>query len=252
MFLGRCKCISLGSAASLLCLLSHLASLYACCSLDYTAEEAKRLLTFDKSFEEFVCGPDKITHPGDPLHYCFVHTLEEVLVTLRDHPRVSSNFAIKIELKGPNTAGPVVELVHRLNMSHRCSYSSFDHARIAEVRMLDEDAITGALFDRLPSDFAQRAVAVGASEVHLKYDTCTYDAIQAAHRAGLKTMAWFRGPRGMKQDYFEKYLDVGNEDEAMYRTVLSSGVGSMCVNRPDVMVKALAEARFESIQSPEQ
>jgi glycerophosphoryl diester phosphodiesterase len=222
-------------------------------SLDYTAEEAKRLLSFNKSFEEFACGPDEITHPGDPSHYCFVHTLEEVLVTIRDHPEISPDFAIKIELKGPNTARPSVELVRKLNMGHRCHYSSFDHSRILEVRKLDGDAVTGALFDRLPGDFAERAVEAGASEVHLKYDTCTYEAIRSAHRAGLGTMAWFRGPRGMKQDSDDKYHDVGNEDVAMYLTVLKSGVGSMCVNRPDVMVKALAEARYESIRSlPEQ
>ncbi len=224
-----------------------------CHSLDYTAEEARRSLTFNSNFEEFACGPDEITHPGDPSHYCFVHTLEEVLVTLRDHPDVSSDFKIKIELKGPNTARPAVELVRKLNMDSRCHYSSFDHTRILEVRALDENAITGALFDSLPMDFVRRAVEAGASEVHLKYDTCTYDAIRSAHRAGLGTMAWFRGPRGMREDSDSKYRDVGNEDVDMYLTVLRTKVDSMCVNRPDVMVKALAEARYESIRSlPEQ
>ncbi len=221
--------------------------------LDYTAEEARRVLTFDKNFEEFGCGPDEITRPGDPSHYCYVHTLEEVLVTLRDHPDVSPDFAIKIELKGPNTARPAVELVRKLNMDRRCHYSSFDHTRILEVRRLDENAITGALFDALPADFARRAVDVGASEVHLKYDTCTYDAVRSAHHAGLGIMAWFRGPRGMRHDSGSKYRDVGNEDVGMYLTVLRTGVDSVCVNRPDVMVRALAEARYESTGSlPEQ
>ncbi len=222
-------------------------------SLDYTAEEARRLLTFNESFEEFACGPDEITRPGDPSHYCYVHTLEEVLATIRDHPEISPDFAVRIELKGPNTAAPTVELCGRLGMARRCRYSSFDHSRILEVRKLDRGAVTGALFDVLPADFAQRAIAAGADEVHLKYDTCTRDAVRSAHRAGLRTMAWFRGPRGMRQDFLGKYYDVGNEDVKMYRTVLRSGVGSMCVNRPDVMVRALAEARFESIRAlPEQ
>lgn len=209
-------------------------------SLDYTAEEARRLLTFNKNFEEFGCGPDEITYPGDHTHYCFIHTLEEVLVTLRDHPDVSSDFIFKIELKGPVTAASTVELVRKLNMTHRCHYSSFDHSRIAEVRMLDENAITGALFDdRIPENFAAIAVAVGASEVHLKYDTCSFERVQIAHRAGLKTMAWFRGPTGMKNDYLTKYFDVGNEDEDMYSTVLRSGVQSLCVNRPDVLAEII-------------
>ena len=45
----------------------------------------------------------------------------------------------------------------------------------------------------------------------------------------------------MKEDCDTKYFDVGNEDNDMYQIVLRSGVDSMCVNRPDVMVKTLAE-----------
>lgn len=221
-------------------------------SLDYTAEDARKSLTFDKNFEEFGCGPSLITHPDDfatevlgqePVsHYCYVHTLEEVLTTLRDHPHVPSTMNIKIELKGEGTAAPSVDLVERLGMIDRCQYSSFDHSRIAEIRVLSPNAFTGALFaDNLPDDFVQHALAVGASHVHLKYDTCTYEKVQAAHDAGLGTMAWFRGPMGMFEDTTYKYQDVGNEDESMYEVVLRSGVGSMCVNRPDVMAQLAAK-----------
>jgi glycerophosphoryl diester phosphodiesterase len=216
--------------------------------LDYTAEEAKRSLTFNKHFDEFGCGPNQITHPDDlatevvghePIpHYCYVHTLEEVLTTLRDHPDVSPTLNIKIELKGDGTAGPSVQLVKKLNMMHRCHMSSFDHSKIAEVRALSPNTLTGALFGaHVPDDFVERALAVGASEVHLRYDTCTYQRVQAAHNAGLGTMAWFRGPIGMKEDTTVKYKDVGNEDESMYEVVIRSGVRGMCVNRPDVMAK---------------
>ncbi len=220
------------------------------CSLDYTAEEAKQTLSFNKNFAEFGCGPCFITHPDDMAtesigeehisHYCYIHTLEEVLITLRDHPDVPPTLTIKIELKGHGTAQPAVKLVEKLNMMHRCHYSSFDHSKIAEVRAFCPDAVTGVLFaDDVPDDFVERAISVGASEVHLKYDTCTYSRIQKAHSAGLGTMAWFRGPRGMSEDT-SKYRDVGNEDESMYEVVLASGVRSMCVNRPDIMAQ-LAE-----------
>lgn len=216
--------------------------------MDYTAEEARQSLTFNKHFDEFGCGPQHITHPDDlvtevvgqePIpHYCYVHTLEEVLTTLRDHPGVSPTLSIKIELKGEGTPAPVLKLVEKLNMMHRCHYSSFDHSKIAEVRVLSPNAKTGALFaDYVPDDFVQRAIAVGANEVHFKYDTCTYERVQAAHNAGLGTMAWFRGPIGMREDSTSKYHDVGNEDESMYEVVVRSGVRGMCVNRPDVMSK---------------
>ncbi len=77
------------------------------------------MLTFDESFEEFACVPDKITHTGNPSHYCYVHTLKEVLGRIRNHPKIPPNFAMRIKLKGPNTAVPTVKLVGRLGMAHR-------------------------------------------------------------------------------------------------------------------------------------
>ncbi len=180
-----------------------------------------------------------MTRPGDDDHYCRIHTLEEVLSTMRHHPDVPSDFVIYVELKGPDTAWPVFELASAAtgggnNLCLR--YSSFDHSRIAEVRALDEDAITGALFSgRVPDDFVDVAIDAGANEVHLRYDTCTSDRVREAHRAGLGTMAWFRGPTNGPS----RYVDVGNEDESMYRTVLRTGVRGVCVNRPDVMVNIL-------------
>lgn len=214
---------------------------YPAISLDYTSDEAVRLLTFDEGYDGFVCGPSEMTRPGDDPHLCRVHTLEEVLATLRDHPGVPPGFVVYVELKGPGTSIPAVELVGRMDVGRmRVRYSSFDHSRIVEVREADERAVTGALFSgRVPDDFVEAAIAAGADEVHLRYDTCTYDRVREAHRAGLNTMAWFRSPLGMREDCSTSYIDVGNEDESMYRTVLRSGVGSVCVNRPDVMVKVL-------------
>jgi len=89
---------------------------------------------------------------------------------------------------------------------------------------------TGVLFESdVPYDFIDIAQKAGASEVHLKYDTCTKERIQSIHEAGMDSMAWFRGPRGMKKDVYTKYFDVGNEDSNMYRVVMASGVKSMCV-----------------------
>ncbi|KAL3821748.1 hypothetical protein ACHAXA_008484 [Cyclostephanos tholiformis] len=201
-------------------------------ALDYAADEAVRLLSFDEDYEGFVCGPGEMTRRGDDHHYCRIHTLEEVFATLRDHPDVPSDFIVYVELKGPDTAMPVVELVDRMDVGRMCRYSSFDHSRISEVRMLNERAVTGALFSgRVPDDFVDAAIEAGANEVHLRYDTCTYDKVREALRAGLSTMAWFRGP--------SKYVDVGNEAESTYQTVLRTGVDRVCVNRPDVMLKVL-------------
>jgi glycerophosphoryl diester phosphodiesterase len=44
----------------------------------------------------------------------------------------------------------------------------------------------------------------------------------------------------MRRDVENKYLDVGNEDETMYATLLETGVRQMCVNRPDVLLNMLS------------
>ena len=126
----------------------------------------------------------------------------------------------------------------------QCSFASFDHDRIATIRKLrpeykvdgTHEVKTGCLFtEDVPNNFIEVAQAVGASEVHIRYDTCTKDRIDAIHNAGMASMAWFRGPIGMKEDYENRFFDVGNEDESMYQTVINTGVMTLCMNRPDIL-----------------
>mmetsp|Transcript_2887 Transcript_2887/g.3308 ORF Transcript_2887/g.3308 Transcript_2887/m.3308 type:complete len:417 (+) Transcript_2887:385-1635(+) len=207
--------------------------------LDYTADEAQSNLVFNPYFAEFGCGPDKIKNNDD----AYIPLLEEVLLDAKE-----SGVLVKIELKGPGTVQPVIELVDRLDMVDQCYFSSFDHERIALVRQMRPELKvdgrfkykTGALFGNdVPYDFIDIAQRAGASEVHLKYDTCTKERVQSIHEAGMDSMAWFRGPIGMNEDVYTKYFDVGNEDSNMYRFVMASGVKSMCVNRPDVLLETL-------------
>jgi glycerophosphoryl diester phosphodiesterase len=199
--------------------------------LDLTYEQAKEL-QFNANYGEFPC-------PANSIHTGVIPTLEEVLLDAR-----ASGLHIKIELKGPNTAEPTLELVDRLNLVQQCSFSSFDLDQVALVRQLRPQKTatgehlykTGALFNDIPSDFIQQAQSADASEVHLRYDTCTSGIISQIHNAGMGSMAWFRGPIGMASDTLEKYWDVGNEDEIMYATLLRTGVQSLCLNKPDVMI----------------
>jgi glycerophosphoryl diester phosphodiesterase len=210
--------------------------------LDYTAEEA-RSLKFNPSFEDFGCPPHKITD----CDISCIPTLEEVLLDAK-----KTGITVKIELKGPGTPEPVLELVERLDMVEKCHYSSFDHSRISRIRELRPQRCpngfhiyrTGALFgSHVPDDFVSLSLEVGASEVHLKYDTCTTSRVTEIHASGMGSMAWFRGPMGMKEDVTHKYRDLGNEDEAMYLAVMKTGVGSLCVNRPNVLVDLVGKLR---------
>ena len=207
--------------------------------LDLTYEECLHL-DFNPDHAEFACPREKIQQASIP-------TLQQVLEDLK-----GAGLEVKIELKGPGTVGPVLEVVEKLHMTSQCSYSSFDHARLKELRHLRPDLQsypTAALFGAtVPDNFVSRAVLCGATAVHLKYDTCTVERVDQVHAAGMQSMAWFRGPVGMKTDTAKKYWDVGNEDEACYQAVLDTGVDELCVNRPDVLLQLLQQTNGVTVQ----
>jgi len=200
--------------------------------LEFTFQELSEIVVFNENYPEFACHATKIRNGVIP-------TLNQVLEDFKD-----SSFIIKIELKGAGTAEPVLQLVEEYGMQHQCHYSSFDLDQIATIRalrpQLDQHGKhiykTGALFSDVSDNYIQLAQQVGASEVHLKYDECTVERVLEIHAAGMDSMAWFRGPIGMKSDVTLKYWDVGNEEWSMYQAVMQTGVKQMCVNRPDVLI----------------
>ena len=248
--------------------------------LDYSYEdEIREKLVFNPEHTEFPCPVEKILKGQVP-------TLEEVLL---DAKRKNSSkltlhgkMEIKIELKGPDVVEDVLALVDSLDVASMCSFSSFDLQKIKRLRELkpDRDPKTGeylyktaVLFNCIDAngmildsdyspihsvpnwnkcDVVDRALAVGANEVHLKYDTCTKQLIDRIHARGLGSMAWFRGPIGMREDCLYRYKDVGNEDFTMYEAVLQTGVQQMCVNKPDVLIalreKHLLQRKMQNAQ----
>lgn len=206
--------------------------------LDLTYEEARKL-KFNPNYLEFGCGPDIINELD---HECYIPTLHEVLSDAKE-----TGVVIKIELKNNGAAEPVLNLVEKMDMVDQIHYSSFDHARIKTIRKLRPGRNldgsyrykTGALFDELPDNYLDLALDAGASEVHLKYSTCTPEKIRNIHGAGMDSMIWMRGPIGMKDDVSNKFHGVGNEDESMYLAIMKTGVKAMCVNRPDVLSNLL-------------
>uniref|UniRef100_A0A7S2E8I7 GP-PDE domain-containing protein n=1 Tax=Trieres chinensis TaxID=1514140 RepID=A0A7S2E8I7_TRICV len=208
--------------------------------LDFTAEEA-RSLRFDPSCPEFVC-------PEERLHGSFIPTLEEVLLDAKE-----TGIYVKIELKGPGTEIPTLKLVERMGMVDQCSFASFEHSRVENIRKMRPDRLpdgtykykTGCLFaSDVPDNFIETSLSVGASEVHLKYDTCTKDRVTAIHKAGMKSMAWFRGAPGMREDATHKYWDIQDEDSDCYDTVIKTGVQALCVNKPNLLHQMVQKYGF--------
>lgn len=210
--------------------------------LDYTAEEVRQF-KFNHLFEEF---PKSIDILGNADEY-HIPLLEDVLLDAKN-----TGIDVKIELKGPNTAEATLELVERLEMVDQCHFSSFDHSKIKRIRELRPERKldgsyryrTGALFNDLPENFIELAKNVQASEIHLRYDHCSSDRVHAIHDAGMDSMCWMPGPRAMKTDLKHKFHDVWSEDEKMYRTIMSSGVKSMCVNKPWLLSEMLKPIRI--------
>lgn len=194
-------------------------------------------LRLRKECEEFPCSEDKFRGSYIPL-------LEEVLLNAK-----KTGINVRIELKGPGTEAPSLELVEKLGMVDQCSFASFRHDRVAKIRSLRPERKsdgshrykTGCLFNNeVPDNFVEECDAIGATEVHLKYDTCTKERVASIHDKGMRSMAWFRGPIDMKADSSTKYFDVGNEDETMYQALINTGVMTMCVNQPDILVNLIA------------
>lgn len=183
-------------------------------------------------------------------HFCPSETLDGVGIPLLEeflqHAK-DLGVEVKIELKGPGTEEPVIEMVEAMGMINVVTFSSFHHERIHKVRrlrpQLHSDGThvyrTGALFAELPADFIERAKTVDATEVHLRYDFCNRERVNAIHEAGLDSMTWFRGPHNMKRD-IDYFSDVEDEDEALYGMVALSGVQAMCVNRPERLYRMVS------------
>jgi len=203
--------------------------------MDLNYEQVKQL-KMNVDNPEFVCPRDKVEDAVIP-------TLEEVLVFAKER-----GLRISLELKGPDTSDPVLNLVEEFDMVDQITFSSFDLERIARIRELRPHIDpatqthvykTAALFEDVPDDLLQVVMRAGASEVHLRYDTCTRSRIDAIHALGMSTLAWLKSPPLMEHDCAVNYLDIGNEDERLFQTIMNSGVRSICTNRPDVLIRHL-------------
>jgi len=205
------------------------------CIQDLTYDEAREL-KMKEDCEEFVCPKDKIRNSKIP-------RLEEVLEFAKE-----TGLKIYLELKGPGTPEPSLRLVERYGLLDQVIFSSFHMESLKKVRDLQpgrksngkHEVLTAALFEDVPSDLYERVSAVDASEIHLRYDTCSKERIDTIHRMGMGTLAWLKSPPLMIRDSTEWYTDIGNEEEKLFQIVMNSGVQAICTNRPDTLLNYLA------------
>jgi glycerophosphoryl diester phosphodiesterase len=118
-----------------------------------------------------------------------IPTLAEVFDT------VQHRAVINVELKGPRTAAPVVDLIDQYVQQRGWRYeeflvSSFDHAQLREVRRLRPEIRLGVLVDKVPRRLIAKAGQLGAWSVNLPGKRVTPALIAEAHRCGLKVLAF--------------------------------------------------------------
>lgn len=155
--------------------------------MEYTYEEVEDLpLNPDDTI--FPC-PDK------KVHRAAIPTMEEALLLFKEN-----GTTVFMELKGPSTEEPIVDLVDKLDMVDQVVFVSFQEERLEKIHELrpQRDEVTGKyhfrvalLFIRVPDDFIERAKRVEACEVHLRYDACTETRVNAIHGNGMRSLAWF-------------------------------------------------------------
>ena len=113
-----------------------------------------------------------------------IPTLREV-ISLIDH-----RAGINVELKGPDTAEPVCNLLkHFVSKGWKTSeflLSSFDHNELARA---DEDFKRGALFYKI-CDYFSRTRSLNAYAINLSSKLVSKEIVEQAHEEGLKVYVY--------------------------------------------------------------
>jgi glycerophosphoryl diester phosphodiesterase len=111
-----------------------------------------------------------------------IPTLEQVLYA------VGNKLTVYCELKGPRTAGPVVELL--VGRRTRAAVHSFDHRQIAQARVLRAGLARGVLeasYHIVPTD---TMASVDARDLWEAAELIDLALVDAVHARGGRVVAW--------------------------------------------------------------
>ena len=142
-----------------------------------------------------------------------IPTLQEVIDLVR------GKVILQIELKGPDTAEPVIQAVEQNSMENEVLLTSFVHDRLREARQLNPYLRLGALWSNPPPDACEQAVDMGAEAIHIQHLNIDSQLVGEAHAHGLMIRAW--NPDTVEE--IQRVVDLGVD-----------AIGS---NRPDLLIK---------------
>lgn len=110
--------------------------------------------------------------------------LSEVLATL------PSNVAVNIELKGPQTAEPVVRALAALQPRQQILVSSFEHKQLARFRELDQQTAVAPLFHTSKRGMLDIAASLDACAINLNVKIASKARLQQIRSAGFGALIY--------------------------------------------------------------
>ncbi len=128
-----------------------------------------------------------------------IPTLTEVMTLC------AGKVGINIELKGPNTAEPVNQLLATLNWQPKdITISSFDHRELAKANPIYP---RGALFHK-PADYIPIAEALGAFSINLATKLANPEIVKLAHDHGFQVWVYTTNTRAQMTEMKNMGVDA--------------------------------------------
>lgn len=119
-----------------------------------------------------------------------VPLLVEVIELFQEHWQNGGETRLQIELKGSNTAAPVVEAIQQHNIADKVVLSSFDETQLTTAMELLPQTTYVFLTAKLEPDPLEIALRIGVSGVHLNHKLATREWVERVHAAGLHARVW--------------------------------------------------------------
>lgn len=166
-----------------------------CIEIDVYSVDDRLVVFHDDRLERTTNGVGYLCEQS----FDYLRTLDagngECIPTLREVCQaIAGRAGINIELKGPNTAQPVAELITELVQEGWAEddflVSSFNHRELVELRQLSDHIKLGALLCGLPIDDAKFAQDLGAFSVHPSLEFVDRRFIDDAHARNLQVFVY--------------------------------------------------------------
>lgn len=151
-------------------------------------------------------------------HHDRIPTLEDFLEHFAHR-----ELTFAIELKQPDSAPAVAELIRRYGVQDKTVVTSFDYDAILSMRRLAPEQRTGYLTGLVDDALLAKMRADGIYQLCPKADMLTKNNVSRWHDAGFSVRAW------------------GVSDEQRMRHAYDCGVDGMTVNFPDKLKEYIKE-----------